>query len=132
MTSGFSTMITLPQSNAHAENQPVVLPVSCFVQKRSKIYVTKMRNQARLTLHPYIGTNTLPSKTPNSSRLVTEMSVRGVWCVVCMWARGGAVCMSNGLTYTSIVKESLFYSMMPLEHIDFHIIGYWTSSIWSM
>ena len=29
-----------------------------------------------------------------------------------------------------ITKESLFYLITPLEHIDSHIIGYWTSSIW--
>ena len=29
-------------------------------------------------------------------------------------------------------KESLFYLTMLLEHIDFHIIGYWTSSTWSL
>ena len=29
-------------------------------------------------------------------------------------------------------EESLFYLTMPLEHIDFHIIGYWTSNIWSL
>ena len=29
-------------------------------------------------------------------------------------------------------KESLFYLMVPLEHIDFPIIGYWKSSIWSL
>ena len=29
-------------------------------------------------------------------------------------------------------KESLFYLTMPLKHIDFHIIGYWMSSIWSL
>ena len=28
-------------------------------------------------------------------------------------------------------KESFFYLMMPLEYIDFHITGYWKSSIWS-
>ena len=28
--------------------------------------------------------------------------------------------------------ESLLYLTMPLEHIDFHIIGYWTSSVWSL
>ena len=27
-------------------------------------------------------------------------------------------------------KESLFYLSMPLEHIDFHVIDYWTSSIY--
>ena len=30
------------------------------------------------------------------------------------------------------LKESLFYLIMPLEHIDFHIIGYWTTNIWSL
>ena len=30
------------------------------------------------------------------------------------------------------VMESLFYLMTPLEHIDFHIIVYWMSSIWSL
>ena len=29
-------------------------------------------------------------------------------------------------------KESLFCLTTPLEHIDCHIIGYWTSSIWSL
>ena len=29
-------------------------------------------------------------------------------------------------------KESLFCLTTPLEHIDFYIIGYWTSSIWSL
>ena len=28
--------------------------------------------------------------------------------------------------------ESLFYLMIPLEHVDFHIIGYWMSSLWSL
>ena len=28
--------------------------------------------------------------------------------------------------------ESLFYLATPLEHIDFHIFGYWTSTIWSL
>ena len=28
--------------------------------------------------------------------------------------------------------ESLFCLMTSLEHIDFHIIGYWTSGIWSL
>ena len=28
--------------------------------------------------------------------------------------------------------ESLFYLTTPLEHFNFHIIGYWTSSIWSL
>ena len=28
-------------------------------------------------------------------------------------------------------KESLFCLTTPLEHIDFHIINYWTSSLWS-
>ena len=30
------------------------------------------------------------------------------------------------------LKESLFYLVMPLEHMDFHIIGYWTSSMRSL
>ena len=29
-------------------------------------------------------------------------------------------------------KESLLCLTTPLEHIDFQIIGYWTSSIWSL
>ena len=29
-------------------------------------------------------------------------------------------------------KESLFYLTTPLEHINVHIIGYWTSSRWSL
>ena len=29
-------------------------------------------------------------------------------------------------------KESLFYLTKPLEHIDFHVISYWTSNIWSL
>ena len=29
-------------------------------------------------------------------------------------------------------KESLFCLTAPLEHIDFHSISYWTSSIWSL
>ena len=27
-------------------------------------------------------------------------------------------------------KESLFYLTTPLEHLDFHIIGHWTSEKW--
>ena len=30
-----------------------------------------------------------------------------------------------------IFKDSFFYLTMPLEHINFHIIGYWMSNIWS-
>ena len=29
-------------------------------------------------------------------------------------------------------KQTLFYLRMPLEHVDFHIIGFWMSSIWPM
>ena len=38
-------------------------------------------------------------------------------------------CDSNG---TGEKMESLLYLSMPLVHIDFHIIGYWMSSIWSL
>ena len=35
-------------------------------------------------------------------------------------------------TMTVIKKESLIYLTTPLEHIDFHVTGYWISSIWSL
>ena len=34
--------------------------------------------------------------------------------------------------YATSHQESLFYLMTPIEHINFHINGYWTSSIWSL
>ena len=35
-------------------------------------------------------------------------------------------------TYTMYRKGKFVYLTMPPEHIDFHITGYWTSSIWSL
>ena len=34
--------------------------------------------------------------------------------------------------YSGLASESLFCLTTPLKHIDFHIIGYRTSSIWSL
>ena len=35
--------------------------------------------------------------------------------------------------HTEVISDnSLFCLMTPLEHIDFHIIGYWPSSMWSL
>ena len=34
--------------------------------------------------------------------------------------------------HSILIKESLFYLTMPLEHIDFYIISYLTSNIWSL
>ena len=35
----------------------------------------------------------------------------------------------SNLQYNKHILETLFYLTTPLEHIDFHTIGYWTLSI---
>ena len=33
---------------------------------------------------------------------------------------------------TCVFTESVFYLTMPLDHNEFHVISYWTTSIWSL
>ena len=51
-----------------------------------------------------------------------------VMCIVYSTGTG----VSSNKVPTAGLKESLFRLRMPLEHIDFHIIGYWTPSKWSL
>ena len=44
----------------------------------------------------------------------------------------GTLKVDEGEQQQHLKNESLFYIVMPLERIDFHITGYWTSSIWSL
>ena len=34
--------------------------------------------------------------------------------------------------FTIDVKKESLFDLTPLEHIDFHVIGYWTSNMWSL
>ena len=44
--------------------------------------------------------------------------------------RDRAICRDSDMKRDKDKKESLFCLAMPPERIDFHIISYWTSSIW--
>ena len=65
-----------------------------------------------------------------------------MWWVV--YVADMTVCLPQGLyefivpecvdvfVWGEVVKEGLFCLTTPLEYIDFHIIDYWKSNLWSL
>ena len=82
-------------------------------------------------LHTHIHTLQRPSREPLP--LARPAGARAQSCCV----PGGAMSVQQSthqwVWFTqSWIVESLFYLTTPLEHINFHVIGYWMSGIWSL